>query len=129
MLPLWLTFSYLCLPLSVSLLPLPLLSCVLLSVLPTLPALILLLSWPGSIFWPCSIYYFLSRLWILPNTSACSLYRIYNRTLPLPHTTEWSCHQFIHSESVSFLMLSYPCPTSRTDCNSPWFQGSLTLES
>ena len=40
--------------------------------------------------WPCSVYYFLSLLWTLPDASACTLPPIYNKNLS--STTPWRSH-------------------------------------
>jgi hypothetical protein len=52
------------------------------------------LSWPYQICQPCSVYYFLSLLWIPLDASGCTLLHVYNKNLLLSNAfssvTPWS---------------------------------------
>lgn len=44
-----------------------------------------LLSYLSLVYWPCSVYNFLSMFWTLPDASVCPLPHIYSNNLPQPH--------------------------------------------
>lgn len=47
--------------------------------------------------WARSVYYFLSLLWILPNSPSYTLPHIYNKSIPLKYTLEYSCCHYIQA--------------------------------
>lgn len=83
-----------------------------------LPFSISLCLVPVLVFWPCSVYYFLSLLWAFPDATRGSFPNMYNKNISLNHTMELYCklmhllHKKFQVRSSKHIKLSMPLMTA-----------------
>lgn len=58
---------------------------------------------PSQVCLPCSVHYFLSLIWTLPDISSCSFPPIYNKNLHINHAMMQSCPPFTRLQEKFFI--------------------------